>query len=112
MRNKNIKLAVLTFIVVLFGSAVLYSKVYAPEEINLINDYKQTVLSENDKKLEEIRNRENIKRRQELIVQEVFLMEEKDRISIEKDEAIKQYDIQTEEIEKLLEEIRAEEISF
>ncbi len=75
-------------------------------------DNNQVLQSANEKKLEEIRSRENIKRQQELIVQETFLMEEKDRIKNEKDEAIKSFDAQTAEVEKQLEAVRAEQITF
>lgn len=66
----------------------------------------------NDKKMNEIRNRENVKRQQELIVQEVYLIEEKDRINKEKEEAIKTFDDQITKVETQLETVRKEKISF
>lgn len=72
----------------------------------------ETIIPTENKKLDEIRNRENIKRQQELIVQEIYLSEEKDRINQEKEEAIKMFDAQIQEKEKQLEDIRAEKISF
>ena len=65
-----------------------------------------------NKKMDEIRNRENIKRQQELIVQEVYLNEEKDRINHEKEEAIKEYDAQIQKVEAQLETVRKEKITF
>jgi len=82
------------------------------EKVNAYPLTKEAVMSVDEKKLTEIRNRENIKRQQELIVQEVYLTEEKDRINNEKEEAIKQFDAEIQKIEEQLEATRKEKISF
>ena len=47
-----------------------------------------------------------------MIVQEVYLSEEKDRITAEKEAAIKEYDLKIEEIEKMEENVRSELLLF
>jgi len=69
-------------------------------------------VDEETTKLNEIRDREEIKRQQELIVQEVYLSEEKDRITAEKEATIKEYDLKIEEIEKMEENVRSELLLF
>jgi len=76
------------------------------------DDNKEITMFGDNKKMDDIRNRESIKRQQELIVQEVYLLEEKDRINAEKEEAIKQFDTQISKIEKSLETVRTEKVSF
>jgi hypothetical protein len=68
--------------------------------------------TQDEKRLEEIRNRETVKKQQELIVQETYFLEEKARIQTEKDTAIKQYDSQIGIIETQLEGVRASKLSF
>jgi len=107
---KRIKLLpfIVLFILISVGIFFLATNVKKTSQ----QDNEQILQSVNEKKLEEIRSREGIKRQQELIVQETFLIEEKDRIKNEKEEAIKQFDAQTEDIEKQLEAVREEQITF
>ena len=64
------------------------------------------------KKLDEIRSRENIKKQQELIVQETYLVEEKARVQSEKEAAIAEFDSQITVIENQLEGVRSAKMSF
>ena len=94
---------VLILLLAMFVLPKLLTKIIensAPKE----NDTEQSIPSKKDAKLEKIRNREDIKFQQELIVYIVFLREEKDRLQKEKDEAINQFDVQILEIEKEIEE--------
>lgn len=68
--------------------------------------------SVDNKKLDEIRSREAIKKQQELIVMETYLNEEKERIEAEKEAAIAKFDAEIAEVEKNLEGVRAEKLSF
>lgn len=61
---------------------------------------------------DDIRNREYIKRQQELIVLETFLNEERARIEQEKTDAITKFDSEIASLETKLEEVRGEKMSF
>lgn len=61
---------------------------------------------------DDIRNRENIKRQQELIVLETFLNEERTRVEKEKADAIAKFDSEIAELETKLEGVRGEKLSF
>lgn len=61
---------------------------------------------------EAIRDREDVKRQQELIVEETFLAEEKEKVNAEKKEAVQKYEENIQEIEAKLEAVRAEKMSF
>jgi hypothetical protein len=61
---------------------------------------------------EDIRNRAEIQRQQELIVMETYLSEERIRIEGEKEAAIADFDSQLAEVEAKLEEVRGEKVSF
>ena len=64
------------------------------------------------KVLDEIRNREDIKKQQELIVQETYFVEEKAKAQADKDAAIAKFDAQISSIEKQLEGVRSQKLSF
>jgi len=112
----RIRKTVLLIVVILVLSlvfALVIRSFRAHKDITVPTETTQkTTTYEDNKKLDEIRNRENIKRQQELIVQEVYLSEEKDRINREKEDAIKQFDAQIQTVEKKLEDVRAEKVSF
>lgn len=61
---------------------------------------------------DDIRNREEIKRQQELIVLETFLNEERTRVEKEKADAITKFDSEIANLETKLEEVRGEKLSF
>lgn len=103
---KKIILA-LTLILGLLFIALSYSAI-----VNKTTTNDALTVDEETTKLNEIRDREEIKRQQELIVQEVYLSEEKDRITAEKETAIKEYDLKIEEIEKMEENVRSELLLF
>lgn len=68
--------------------------------------------SDEDSKKDEIQQRQDIVRQQKLIVEETYLNEEKKRITDEKAKAVASFDAQTAEIEKKLEAVRTEKLSF
>lgn len=72
----------------------------------------EEVIDESDLKKESIRSREDIKRQQELIVQETYLNEERQNIEKKKAEAIEEFNSQLEHLESQLEEVRGEKMSF
>jgi uncharacterized protein (UPF0333 family) len=111
---KKLIFTVVFLIVVIFIILVFSGKLGQKGEINVSteDDNKEITMFGDNKKMDDIRNRESIKKQQELIVQEVYLLEEKDRINAEKEEAIKQFDTQISKIEKSLETVRAEKVSF
>jgi len=103
---KKIILALVLILGLLF-IALSYSAI-----VNKTTTNDASNVDEETTKLNEIRDREEIKRQQELIVQEVYLSEEKDRITAEKEAAIKEYDLKIEEIEKMEENVRSELLLF
>lgn len=60
----------------------------------------------------EIRSREDIKKQQELLVQETYLMEQRAKLVEERERALKTYTDQLGVVETQLEEVRAQKTSF
>lgn len=97
-------------LLILLVAAVYFGNRYATPDVQA-----PVVVDENQgdtKKLNEIRNRADIKKQQELIVRETYLSEEKARVLAEKAEAIAKFDAEVDSIEKNLESVRAEKLSF
>lgn len=70
-------------------------------------------LSDEDKdEIDAIRNRADIKKQQELLVQETYLDEKKADIQKKKTDALTQYDAQISDVETKLEGVRADKMSF
>lgn len=70
------------------------------------------VINEEDLKKDSIREREDIRIQQELIVQETYLGEERARVEKEKEEATAKFDAELEDLELQLEEVRGKKLSF
>ena len=65
-----------------------------------------------DPKLEAIRNREDIKKQQELLVQEAYLLDQKQEAEQAKKAANEKYQSQINQIETQLEQVRSQKLSF
>ena len=107
MKRHLVKFIIVFVIVV----GLVFVGYYIPPNKNSV-EHREKVTYANNKKLEEIRNREDIKRKQELIVQETYLIEKKKRIEQEKEDAIQNFSSQLNENETKLETIRSEMLSF
>lgn len=114
MKSTNKKLKIILILVTLIIAVSLY--VYHTKTSIITDEISTTsqIVEEfgDSVKLDEIRERQNVKRQQELIVQEIYLLEEKDRIQTEKEETIKKYDTEIQNIENKLESVRNEKLSF
>lgn len=65
-----------------------------------------------NEELEKIRNREDVKKQQELLVQEVYLLERKKEADKKKEDALRLYESEINDIETQLENVRAQKLSF
>ena len=65
-----------------------------------------------NKDMDDIRNRADIKKQQEVIVQEAYYLQQKDKVTGEKEASIQDFDNQLSDIEKQLEDVRAQKLSF
>ena len=110
-RIATVFLAVIVVAIVAYTSWIFYKS-----DTNVYNNEKEEVVEEisfsNTKRLEEIRKREDVRKQQDLIVKEIYLTEKKERVEKEKKETIEHVDLQLAEIEKKLESVRNERLSF
>ncbi len=107
-KKKLLRVAVASIIVVI--SAVAISNISKVSYTQ--NGDTPIIQKRDDSKLDAIRNREDIKKQQELLVQETYLSEEKTRMQAEKEQKIAEYDAQIADVETKLEEVRAQKLSF
>ncbi|MCP6727374.1 MAG: hypothetical protein KJI69_05195 [Patescibacteria group bacterium] len=94
--------AAITFYGTVMNKTIVENNVETPEELSFVDN----------EKIKEIRNREEVRRQQELIVEEIYLTEEKENIQTEKEKAIKRFDAQIADVEIKLETVREEKLSF
>ena len=114
---KSLKKTIITVITAIVVALVAYTGlVLYTSDTNVYNNEKEEAVEEisfgDTKRLEEIRKREDVRKQQELIVQEIYLTEKKERVEKEKKETIEHVDLQLAEIEKKLESVRNERLSF
>lgn len=107
--KKKLSLKVIVMLVVVVIVAIAFAEV---KGIHTNAEQSISAPSQDPKILDEIRNRPNIRKQQELIVQETYFIEEKGKVQTEKDSAISKFDNQISVIEKQLEEVRSQKLSF
>lgn len=112
-KGSKLGLILLVVIAVAVGAFILLNtsstSTYTSEVSSAID---QIVPEEPKDPYDDIRNREYIKRQQELIVLETFLNEERARVEKEKADAIAKFDSEIAGLETKLEEVRGEKVSF
>lgn len=112
-KGSKLGLILLVVIAVAVGAFILLNtsstSTYTSEVSSAID---QIVPEEPKDPYDDIRNREYIKRQQELIVLETFLNEERARVEKEKADAIAKFDSEIAGLETKLEEVRGEKMSF
>lgn len=117
------KLKFIIFILIVLGAGYLYAdhKGYFTEMkgwFETSTTYTNTsatstvTVDEGKDEKDRIRSREEIKRQQELIVEETYLNEERARVEKAKADAIAKYDAEIAELEAKLEAVRTERVSF
>ena len=112
---KFLKKNIVELIFIVFVAAVLVTGVYYYTPYDKDTDVytaDEEITTEDNKVLEEIRSREDVRQQQELIVQEIYLIEQKEKVEAQKEIAIVNFDTEIESIEKKLELVREQKLSF
>lgn len=101
---------ILFIVIILFGIGIYNIKAEFTME-RPVPEQTQEQEARNEE-LERIRNREDVKKQQELLVQEVYLLERKKEAVNKKEEALRLYEEEVSQIETELESVRAQKLSF
>lgn len=109
MKQRDRVIAALVVIIVVSISAYV---IWQPAPADNIIEETVSEQTQQEKTFEEIRNREEVRRQRELIVEEIYLMEEREKIERKLKDAIEGINLEIDDIESKLESVRAEKLSF
>ena len=111
-KHLNTKFTVAVIIVISAIAIFVYvSRTGTKTTVENIETTEEITFGDN-KKLEEIRSREEVQHQQELIVQKIYLIEKREQLERKLKEAIEGIDLEISDVDKELEFLREEELSF